>query len=113
MTKGKFLGEFEHVVLLAVHHLEDDGYGMTIRREIEARTGRTVTIGAIYATLNRLQEKGYLSSRTGEATRERGGRARRHYRLEPAGRRALNVARELLDRMWDGADLNVARGRRA
>ena len=104
MGKGKFLGEFEQLVLLAVLRLEDRGYGMSVRREIERQTGRDVTIGAIYATLERLEKKGLLTSREGEATPVRGGRARRHFALEPAGRRALLQSRHMLDSMWEGVD---------
>lgn len=105
MGKGSFLGEFEQIVLLAVARLGDEGYGVTIRREIERQAGREVTIGAVYATLARLEEKGLASSWEGEAEARRGGRARRHYRLEPAGARALEAARSMMDRMWDGVDL--------
>jgi len=104
MGKGSFLGEFEQIVLLAVARLGDDGYGVTIRREIERQADRDVTIGAVYATLSRLEEKGLASSREGDAEPRRGGRARRHYRIEPAGVRALQAARGMMDRMWDGVD---------
>lgn len=105
MGKGSFLGEFEQVVLLAVAQLRDDGYGVTIRQEIERRTGRDVTIGAVYATLSRLEEKGLASSYEGESVARRGGRARRHFRIEPAGAQALHATRGMVDAMWDGLDL--------
>ncbi|MDX1494342.1 MAG: helix-turn-helix transcriptional regulator, partial [Longimicrobiales bacterium] len=92
MGKGSFLGEFEQVVLLAVAQLEGRGYGVSIRREIDERGGRDVSIGAVYATLSRLEDKGFLSSWEGEPTAKRGGRARRYYRLEPSGARALRAA---------------------
>ena len=104
MGKGSVLGEFEQVVLLTVARLEGDGYGVTIRQEIEERAGREVTIGAVYATLSRLEEKGLTASREGEAEPRRGGRARRHYHIEPAGVRALRASRGMMDRMWDGVD---------
>lgn len=104
MGKGSFLGEFEQVVLLAVAQLGDDGYGVTIRREIEERAEREVSIGAVYATLSRLEDKGMLSSWEGDPEARRGGRARRHYRLEPEGARALREARGMMDRMWEGVD---------
>lgn len=104
MGKGSFLGEFEQVVLLAVAQLGDDGYGVTIRREIEERAEREVSIGAVYATLSRLEDKGMLSSWEGDPEARRGGRARRHYRLEPEGVRALRAARGMMDRMWEGVD---------
>jgi PadR family transcriptional regulator, regulatory protein PadR len=103
--KGSILGEFEQIVLLAVARLDREGYGVTIRREIEARAEREVTIGAVYATLSRLEEKGYLASWEGEAEARRGGRARRHYEIQPEGVRALNAARGMMERMWDGVDL--------
>ena len=105
MGKGSFLGEFEQVVLLAVARLGDGGYGVTIRQEIEKRARREVTIGAVYATLSRLEEKGLAASWEGEAEARRGGRARRHYRIEPAGERALQATRVMMDRMWDGVDV--------
>ena len=105
MGKGSFLGEFEQVVLLAVARLGDAGYGVTIRQEIEKRARREVTIGAVYATLSRLEEKGLAASWEGEAEARRGGRARRHYRIEPAGERALQATRVMMDRMWDGVDV--------
>ncbi len=105
MKPRRFLGEFEQLVLLAVVHLKGDGYGMTIRREIELRTGRSVAIGAVYATLDRLEEKRHVSSKEGDPTPQRGGRARRHFRIEPAGMRALGTARRLMDQMWEGLEL--------
>lgn len=105
MGKGSFLGEFEQVVLLAVAQLGDDGYGVTIRREIEERAEREVSVGAVYATLSRLEEKGMLSSWEGDPEARRGGRARRHYRLEQEGVRALRAARGMMERMWDGVDV--------
>lgn len=108
MGKGNFLGEFEQVVLLAVAHLDGDGYGLSIRKEIERRTGRNVTVGSVYSTLARLEEKGLASSYEGDATPRRGGRAKRHFHLEEAGMRALQASRGMLDSMWDGVDFDVA-----
>jgi DNA-binding PadR family transcriptional regulator len=105
MTKRKFLGEFEQVVLLAVVRMAGKGYGLAIRREIEENTGRGVSIGAIYATLERLEGKGFVVSRAGKATAQRGGRARRHFSISPDGRNALVRSRDMLDSMWDGIDL--------
>ena len=105
MSKGTFLGEVEQVVLLAVRRLKDHGYGMSIRREIEKRTGRGVSIGAIYATLERLEKKGYLTSWEGDVTPVRGGRSRRHFELRPEGGDALLRSRGMLDRMWDGVEI--------
>jgi len=105
MNRRDYLGEFEHVVLLAVAHLGESGYGTTIRRDIEHRTGRPVTVGAIYATLGRLEAKGLVESWTGESTARRGGRAKRHFRLLPAGIQALESTRRMLESMWKDVDL--------
>jgi len=107
MGKGKFLGEFEQLVLLAVLRMRGDGYGVSVRREIEERTGRSVSIGAIYATLDRLETKGYLTSREGESAPVRGGRSRRLFEVVPAGTQALQDSRNILDRMWDGVDIEA------
>ena len=109
MTDHSSLGEFEQLVLLAVARLGEDGYGMTIRREIEERTGRSLSIGAVYTTLDRLERKGYVRSRVGEPTAERGGRARRHFQLREAGARALRDARDVLTSMWQDLQLGPVR----
>jgi len=102
MPRGEFLGSLEQIVMLAVMRLGSDAYGMTVRREIEERTGREISIGAIYATLERLEAKGYVSSFTGEATAERGGRAKRHFEIEAAGDRVLRASQEALKNMSEG-----------
>lgn len=86
------LGEFEQIVLMAVLRLGEDAYGATIRREIEARARRRLSISAVYTTLERLEAKGYVSSWVGEPTAARGGRRRRHFTLLPPGKRALRSA---------------------
>jgi PadR family transcriptional regulator, regulatory protein PadR len=97
------LGAFEQLVLLALLRLGPDAYGMTVRREIEARTGRAVALGAVYATLDRLERKGLVSSTDGsDPPPERGGRARRYFRVESAGRGALDEALASVDRMRAG-----------
>ena len=85
MARSDRLGELEHIVLLALLQLGDDAYGVSIRREIESRTGRSIGPGTIYPTLERLERKGLLHSRLGTPTAERGGRAKRHYELDPLG----------------------------
>ena len=97
-----YLGEFEQVVLLAVLRLGKGAYGVPIRREIEERTGRQVSVGALYSTLDRLESKGYLHSWFGAATAERGGRSKRHFEVLPAGSEALARSKNMLDRMWRG-----------
>lgn len=87
---SKTLGEFELTILFALLHLRDDeAYGVTIRRAIESRTGRSISSGAIYTALDRLDEQGLVSSWTSEPTAERGGRRKRLFRLEAPGRAAL------------------------
>lgn len=101
-TSRDTLGEFEQALLLAIVHLGDNAYGVTIRQEIERRTDREVAIGALYTSLDRLERKGLVTSTMSEPTAERGGRSRRHYRLRPAGATALRQSRARLDRLWDG-----------
>ena len=100
-----YLGEFEQIVLLAVVRLGDNAYGVPIRREIEKRADRKVTVGALYSTLDRLEGKGYISSWFADPTSERGGRSRRYFRAEPQGIEALALAKEMFDRMWKGVRL--------
>jgi PadR family transcriptional regulator, regulatory protein PadR len=102
MPRGDLLGSLEYIVLLALVRLGPNGYGMTVRREIEARTGRNVSIGAIYSTLERLEAKGYVSSFVGEPTAERGGRAKRFFEIEAAGQRALRSSQEAIRKMSVG-----------
>jgi PadR family transcriptional regulator PadR len=110
MATREYLGEFEHIVLLAVLRLGDEAYGASVRREIESRTGRALTVGALYRTLDRLELKGYVTSRVGDPTPERGGRAKRHFQLRPLGMRSLRASREALAAMWDGLEPKVTRG---
>jgi PadR family transcriptional regulator, regulatory protein PadR len=102
MGRGDLLGSLEHLVLLALIRLGDDAYGMTVRREIEQRTGRDLSIGAIYATLDRLEAKGYVSSSIGEPTAARGGRAKRLFHVEASGERAVGVSQDALQKMSAG-----------
>jgi PadR family transcriptional regulator PadR len=86
------LGEFEQLVLIGIVRLEDEAYGATIRREIEARAARRLSISAVYTTLERLEQKGFVRSWIGEPTAQRGGRRRKYFALQPAGARALRQA---------------------
>lgn len=104
MKKGEHLGEFEQIVMLAVLRLGVNAYGMKIWEEIETRTRRSVLIGAVYATLERLERKGFVSSSMGEPTPERGGRAKRYFRIERPGEAALERSRQMLIGMWSGID---------
>ena len=91
MAKGEYLGEFEQLVLLAVLRLDENAYGVPIRQEIENCTGRTAAIGAVYATLDRLEQKGLVASRLADATAERGGRAKRYFHVNAEGKAALKA----------------------
>jgi PadR family transcriptional regulator, regulatory protein PadR len=96
------LGEFEQLVLIALVRLGPDAYGATIRREIEARANRALSISAVYTTLERLEQKGLVRSRIGDPTPQRGGRRRKHFELLPLGERALKVAYESFTGMTAG-----------
>jgi PadR family transcriptional regulator PadR len=99
------LGDFEQLVLLALVRLGPDAYGATIRREIEARTGRDLAISAVYVTLDRLEIKGLIRSRVGGPTPQRGGRRRKHVSLLPPGRRAITQACRAFQHMTEGLGL--------
>jgi DNA-binding PadR family transcriptional regulator len=103
------LGRFEHVLLLAVLRLGDEAYGMTIRREIARHTRRDIAVGAIYTGLARLERRGLVKSWLGEPTAERGGRAKRHYRVLAAGRKALAKADADLAALSRDVDGSVGR----
>lgn len=99
------MGEFEQFVLLALLQRNNDAYGMEVLDEIQRRTGREVSYGAVYTTLDRLEQKGYVTHRMGEATPERGGRARKYFRVQPEGRAALRATQQALQVMWEGLRL--------
>ena len=90
------------MVLLALMRLGDDAYGVTIADELEQQAGREVVIASVYATLQRLQERGLVSSSLGDATPERGGRAKRYFRISGAGLREVRDARRSLISLWTG-----------
>jgi DNA-binding PadR family transcriptional regulator len=96
------LGEFEQLVMLALARQGRDAYGVSITDDITERTGRDVSLGAVYKTLERLEDKALVASRVGEPTAERGGRAKKHFRLTAPGDRALKQAMAALRRMTDG-----------
>lgn len=102
MRKPKHLGEFEILVLAALLRLGENAYGAKVRAEIEARTNRTVSVGALYATLSRLEDKGLVVSSMGGATAVRGGRAKRYYELTLEGREKLSTAITGLNAMLEG-----------
>jgi PadR family transcriptional regulator, regulatory protein PadR len=111
MSRPDALGEFEQMVMLAIVRLGADAYGSTIRREIEERTDRSIAIGALYTALDRLERKGFVQSTMSDPTPQRGGRAKRYFRLRPAGATALRRSREALTRMWTGVELDALGGR--
>jgi DNA-binding PadR family transcriptional regulator len=105
---GRFLAEFELYVMLAVARLGEKAYGAAIRREIQRRTGRPVSIGALYATLARLGEKGLLTFQVSDPRPVQGGRARKYCHLTGEGREALEHSATMLHRMMEGVDLTPA-----
>src|SRR6267378_3083829 len=100
MTKRDYLGSFELMVILAVIRLGEDAYGVPISREIEGRSGREVALGSVYATLERLEEKGLVSSELGEPTPERGGRAKKYFHITAKGLREVRQTRQALTKLW-------------
>ena len=102
------LGEFELIVLLALVRLGEDAYGVPVRREIEKRTRREVTVGALYRTLDRLEAKGYVSSWFSDPVPERGGRSKRYFRIGKLGIKALQQSERELSAMWEGIVLERA-----
>jgi len=106
-VRGDHLGEFEQIVMLAVARLDPDAYGMKIRQEIGSRAGRAASLGAIYATLDRLTDKDLLRVRHDESA----GRPRWFFTLTPAGVRALETAREIQTQMWAGLSLRRSKSR--
>ena len=105
MSSRDYLGEFEHIVVLALLRLSDQAYGVTVRQEIEVRTGREVSIGAIYATLGRLETKGYVNSYLADPTPERGGRSKRFFQVTAKGVAAVNRTHRALRSMTEGLRL--------
>jgi DNA-binding PadR family transcriptional regulator len=94
------LGEFEEVVMLTVGILFDEAYGVSVEQEIEARLSRQVSVGALQTALKRLEDKGYLKSREGEATPERAGRPKKYYQITAYGRRAMEYTKRTRDELW-------------
>jgi len=104
MAPNNFLGEFEQMVLLAILQKGDRAYGVEVRREIEECAGRTVSRGAFYTTLDRLESKGYLTWETRPVEGWRGGAPQRHFEVTEDGRRKLEQSRNALTRLWRGLD---------
>jgi PadR family transcriptional regulator, regulatory protein PadR len=102
MARRTSAGTFELMVMLAVMRLSDGAYGVPISREIELQCGREVALGSVYATLQRLEDNGLVLSRLGEATPERGGRAKKYFRITAMGLREIRETQRSLRRMWKG-----------
>jgi PadR family transcriptional regulator PadR len=102
MPKRSNLGDFELIVMLALMRLGDDAYGVPISREIELQSGREVALGSVYATLERLEGRGLVSSHLGKPTAERGGKAKRYFRVTPNGLRKARETRQALMKLWRG-----------
>ncbi|GMV22451.1 MAG: hypothetical protein AMXMBFR57_24000 [Acidimicrobiia bacterium] len=107
--KGDNLGEFEELALLAVRGIKDDVYAVPVQKFLEKATGRSVTMGAVYAALTRLESKGYVRSFMSEPQQVRGGKGRRLFEITPEGKRTLVNLKRVRDRIWtaieSGADL--------
>jgi DNA-binding PadR family transcriptional regulator len=100
MTSRSNLGEFELMLLLAVIHLGDEAYGVTITQQLEAYRGRGVAVGSVYAALERLENKNLVESSLGDPTPERGGKAKRYFRITKEGLSQVHEARRVLTRLW-------------
>jgi PadR family transcriptional regulator, regulatory protein PadR len=102
MSKADGLGDLELLVMLALLRLGPQAYGVSIAREIERHGRRVVALGSVYAVLERLEGRSLVSSEIGEATPERGGRAKRYFRVTAAGRKVVRAAHDALQGMWRG-----------
>lgn len=102
MPRSEFLGGFELLVLLALVRLDEDAYGVPIARMIEESSGRAVALGSVYITLDRLERKGLVTSKLGEPTAERGGRAKTYFRITAKGLRDVHQAQRTLVELWRG-----------
>lgn len=111
MSKRNYLGTFELTVMLVLIRLNENAYGLPIAREIELKSGREISLGSIYATLDRLEAKGLVRSRLGEPTPERGGRAKKYFSVTAKGVREVRETQRLLKQLWLG--LRKLEGRRA
>ena len=110
MNKTTYLGEFEHMVLLTILRLGDDAYGMSVRKELDARAGRKVTRSTAYITLERLTRKGYLTARMDDPSQDRGGKPKRYFSMTDAGREALRTSGRALMNLWDGYEALLEEG---
>jgi len=95
-----YIGEFEELVLLTIASLDTEAYGVSIKEDIEKRANRSISIGALHSTITRLEEKGFIKSRLGDPTQERGGRRKRFFELTHEGKVALHQMKSLRDELW-------------
>jgi len=105
-NKESYLGEFEHIVLLTIMRLKDDAYGVTVRQKVKQLIDRDVSIGALYATVDRLEKKQLITTRSSQPTPERGGRAKRYLTITLQGLDTLQATKKSLDILWHGLELN-------
>jgi DNA-binding PadR family transcriptional regulator len=104
MGKAGLLGELEQLILLAILRLDGEAYAVPILEEVQSKTGLSLSRGSVYVTLDRLEQKGYLESWFAEPTPERGGRAKRFFRISALGAEALRRSRHALQKMWEGQE---------
>lgn len=103
-----FIGEFEELVLLTIAALGDEAYGVSVKESIEQRAERSISIGALHSTITRLEEKGFIESRLGGATPERGGRKKRYFSLTLEGKQGLAKIKHLRDELWADPNAQLA-----
>jgi DNA-binding PadR family transcriptional regulator len=103
-----YIGEFEELVLLTIAALDEDAYGVGIKEDIEKRTDRSISIGALHSTITRLEEKGLINSWLGDPTQERGGRRKRYFQLTNLGKSSLREMKQLRDELWDLSKVKLA-----
>lgn len=103
-----FLGEFEELVLLTIVNLDKDAYGVAIKDDIEERSKRVLSIGALHTTLTRLEEKGYIKSWMGEPTQVRGGRRKRFFEVTQRGKMELHNMKSLRDELWKRSEAKLS-----
>ena len=108
--KGTYLGEFEELVLLTIAVIREEVYGVAIKDDIETRIKRPISIGSLHSTIARLEDKGFVVSELGGATKERGGRRKRYFKLTRLGVGALNRVKIQRDELWDVSKLKLETG---
>jgi PadR family transcriptional regulator PadR len=106
-----YIGEFEELVLLTIASLHDEAYGVAIKEDIEKRTDRSISIGALHSTITRLEEKGFIKSWLGDPTQERGGRRKRFFELTQSGKEALHAMKGLRDELWSLSKTRLSLGK--